>query len=85
MKRFLVIGAVFCVAAVVGLALVAIMPSTANAGHCNEQERQTWYECDSPICRTSIEPHAKWDCGTEKGGGHEPCNCKLVHCYSDPC
>jgi len=79
MKRFLVIGAVFCAAAFIGLGVGLFLPADANADICDTNDRQDWFECPSASCPPNL-PNAKYDCGTFLGSGG-PCDCQFVGCY----
>ncbi len=79
MKRFLLIGTVFCAAAFVGLGLALMAPTDAGADPpCDEFDRQDWFDCPSDTCPPNL-PNAKYDCGTDYKG--KPCNCQFVGCY----
>jgi len=79
MKRFLVISAVFCTAALFGLGIGLFLPTNANADICDPLDRQDWFECPSALCPPNF-PNAKYDCGTFQGSGG-PCDCSFVGCY----
>ncbi len=80
MKRFFVIGTVFCCAALIGIGVGLLTPSDAYAVECDEEDRQHFIECDANPCLGHKQQYALWDCGTEHPSGH-PCNCILVGCY----
>ncbi|MDH3890250.1 MAG: hypothetical protein OEV49_04135 [candidate division Zixibacteria bacterium] len=82
MKRFLLIGTLFCTAALFGLGITLFLPSTAVACHCDENDRQPWFDCEDPGCTPEL-PVGLYDCGTWDGyciPPGTPCNCQFVRC-----
>jgi hypothetical protein len=79
MKRLLLIGAVFCTAALFGLGISLFLPADAYADPCDRENRQDWFDCPSAQCPPNL-PNAKYDCGTLYGTGG-PCDCYFIGCY----
>ena len=77
MKRFLVIGAVFCAAAVCGLGLTLFLPPDAAAYICDTEARLTMFKCTSPNCTNPNLPVEVLDCGTSDPPGYY-CDCYHV-------
>ncbi len=77
MRRFLVIGAVFCVATTFGTGVTFFVPSEAAAECCDEENRFTWFDCEDPICPPET-PVGVYDCGQR--GYHIPCDCHIIRC-----
>ncbi|MDH3890248.1 MAG: hypothetical protein OEV49_04125 [candidate division Zixibacteria bacterium] len=81
MKRFLLIGTLFCTAALFGLGITLFLPSDAYAGICIEAERQAYFDCADAACSPPT-PVGVYDCGTWDGGNDPggPCNCQFIRC-----
>ncbi|MDH3890247.1 MAG: hypothetical protein OEV49_04120 [candidate division Zixibacteria bacterium] len=79
MKRFLLIGTLFCTAALLGLGITLFLPSEAGAWECDETTRITMFKCVSDECTDPNFPVEKLDCGSSNPPGHY-CDCYHVSC-----
>ena len=78
MKRLLLIGTLFCTAAILGMGVGLFLPTDAGAGECHMEQPQYIAECPSASCPPQT-PNAIWRCGTTVPGG-APCGCYLIGC-----
>ncbi|MDH3890246.1 MAG: hypothetical protein OEV49_04115 [candidate division Zixibacteria bacterium] len=82
MKRLLLIGTVFCAAALLGFGVTLFMPPDAQATECNHSYPQTVWDCSSGTCNFPL--CAKYDCFTVTPCCGEPCQCTFVGCFLKP-
>ncbi len=81
MKRFLLIGTLFCTAALIGLGIGLFLPPDVEAGICAKEERQIICNPDDPACGPILKAGV-YNCGTYYGGQpYDTCDCYFVGCY----
>jgi len=81
MKRILLLGTTFLMAAVFGLGIAVSVAPNAQAGNCSwePEDVQPWWDCYSTWCLGERYPHAFFRCGTDDVTG-ERCECQFISC-----
>ncbi|MDH3890249.1 MAG: hypothetical protein OEV49_04130 [candidate division Zixibacteria bacterium] len=80
MKRFLLVGALFGTAALLGFGIVLFLPTDASATWCDTNDRFTWFDCDDPVCSEPTQVGV-YDCGSDWfPWGRLPCDCVFIRC-----
>jgi len=79
LKRFALLGTVFCMAALLGMGMVVGLAGNAQASECDLGQQQPYIECNAAICDGLPGFHALYWCGTDSLTG-EPCACTFTSC-----
>jgi len=80
MKRCILLGTVFFVAALLGIGITAGLAPSAYAEYCDRDDWQWLCVEDDPVCASEpVFKAAGYNCGS-MGPGRIPCMCTFARC-----
>jgi len=77
-KRALLFGTTFLIAAVLGFGIVVSLAGNSQAAECNPDQLIYQYECNYPGCQWPT-PHGRFLCGYDSQN-QTVCECEFMDC-----